>query len=144
MSRPAPLTRDEFGLFRSLQTRWSDNDLYGHVNNVVHYLLFDTAINGWLIDAGELDIQLGETVGLVVETGCQYFSEIAFPDRVTAGIRIGHIGNSSVRYEIALFGNDDETACAQGHFVHVYVNRQTRKPVALTRTMRALLEEHQR
>lgn len=144
MSRPSPLTRDEFGLFRSLQTRWSDNDVYGHVNNVIHYLLFDTAINGWLIDAGQLDFRNGAIVGLVVETGCSYFSEIAFPDRVTAGIRIGHMGNSSVRYEIALFRNDEETASAQGHFVHVYVNRKTRKPEPLSREMRKLLEDYLR
>lgn len=144
MSRPSPLTRDEFGLFRSLQTRWSDNDVYGHVNNVIHYLLFDTAINGWLIDAGQLDFRNGAIVGLVVETGCSYFSEIAFPDRVTAGIRIGHMGNSSVRYEIALFRNDEETASAQGHFVHVYVNRETRKPEPLSREMRKLLEDYLR
>ncbi len=144
MSRPSPLTRDEFGLFRPLQTRWSDNDVYGHVNNVIHYVLFDTAINGWLIDAGQLDFRDGTTIGLVVETGCSYFSEIAFPDRVTAGIRIGHMGNSSVRYEIALFRNDEETASAQGHFVHVYVNRETRKPEPLSREMRQLLEDYLR
>lgn len=144
MARQTPLSRDEFGLFRPLQTRWSDNDYYGHMNNVVHYSLFDTAINGWLIEAGLLDLAHGEMIGLVVETGCSYFAEIAFPDRVTAGIRIGHLGNSSVRYEIALFANDDEEAAAQGHFVHVYVDRQTRKPRPLPVQWRQVLGDHLR
>ena len=141
MARPTPLSREEFGLFRSLQTRWSDNDVYGHMNNVVHYLMFDTAVNGWLIDKGLLDFRDGAVVGLVVETGCSYFSEISFPDRVAAGIRVGHIGKSSVRYEIALFRNDEETAAAQGHFVHVYVDRENRRPVALPVEWRRELED---
>lgn len=141
MTRPLPLSRDEFDLFRSLETRWSDNDLYGHMNNVVHYQMFDTAINGWLIDAGLLDLDAGEIAGLVVETGCNYFSEIRFPDRVTAGIRIGHLGNSSVRYEIALFPNEAEEAAAQGHFVHVYIDRVTRKPTPLPQSWRAVFGE---
>ena len=141
MARQSPLTREEFGLFRALQTRWADNDLYGHMNNVVHYGLFDTAINGWLVEAGLLEMGRGEIIGLVVETGCSYFSEMAFPDQVTAGIRIGKLGNSSVRYEIALFQNDAETAAAQGHFVHVYVDRESRKPVPLPESWRVLLGE---
>ena len=144
MARQTPLTRDEFALFRSLQTRWADNDMYGHMNNVVHYALFDTAINGWLIEQGLLDPMASEIIGMVVETGCSYFAEMGFPDRVTAGIRIGHIGSSSVRYEIALFRNDEETAAAQGHFVHVYVARETRKPVALSKPMRLALEDYLR
>ncbi len=144
MPKAKPLTRDEFGLFRSLQTRWADNDIYGHMNNVVHYSLFDTAINGWLIDKGLLDPLGGETVGLVVETGCSYFSELRFPDKIAAGIRIGHLGTSSVRYEIALFANDEEVAAAQGHFVHVYVGRETRKPVPLSQEWRVLLEDYTR
>ena len=141
MARPSPLGRDEFALFRSLQTRWADNDMYGHMNNVVHYALFDTAINGWLIEQEFLDPMTSDIVGLVVETGCSYFAEMGFPDRVTAGIRIGHIGNSSVRYEIALFRNDEETAAAQGHFVHVYVDRATRRPVPLPSALRSALEK---
>lgn len=144
MPRPSPLSRDEFGLFRRLQTRWSDVDIYGHVNNVVHYLLFDTAINQWLLEQELLDPREGEIVGLVVETGCAYFREIVFPDSVTAGIRIGHLGRSSVRYEIALFRNDEEVAAAQGHFVHVYVDRQSRRPVELPREWRRTLEDHLR
>ena len=103
MARASPWSRDDFALFRRLQTRWSDNDLYGHMNNVVHYALFDTAINGWLVEKELLDLQNGNIIGLVVETGCSYFSELAFPDKVVAGIRIAHVGTSSVRYEIALF-----------------------------------------
>ena len=144
MARPSPLTRDEFALFRSLQTRWADNDMYGHMNNVVHYALFDTAINGWLIEQNFLDPMTSDIVGLVVETGCSYFSEMGFPDRVTAGIRIAHIGNSSVRYEIALFRNDEETAAAQGHFVHVYVAKDSRKPAELPKLMRLGLEDYLR
>ena len=144
MARPSPLGRDEFALFRSLQTRWADNDMYGHMNNVVHYALFDTAINGWLIEQEFLDPMTSDIVGLVVETGCSYFSEMGFPDRVTAGIRIAHIGNSSVRYEIALFRNDEETAAAQGHFVHVYVEKESRKPAVLPKLMRLALEDYLR
>ena len=144
MARPSPLGRDEFALFRSLQTRWADNDMYGHMNNVVHYALFDTAINGWLIEQEFLDPMTSDIVGLVVETGCSYFAEMGFPDRVTAGIRIGHIGSSSVRYEIALFRNDEETAAAQGHFVHVYVEKDSRKPAVLPKLMRLALEDYLR
>jgi acyl-CoA thioester hydrolase len=142
MARTAPWSRDDFGLFRRLQTRWSDNDIYGHMNNVVHYSLFDTAINGWLVETGLLDIREGNIIGLVVETGCSYFSELAFPDKVVAGIRVAHLGNSSVRYEIALFGGDEERAAAQGHFVHVYVDRVTRRPQPLAAAFRGQLEEY--
>lgn len=142
MARQKPWTRDDFGLFRKLQTRWADNDYYGHMNNVVHYALFDTAINSWLIEAGLLDLHRGAIVGLVVETGCSYFSEMAFPDKIVAGIRIAHLGTSSVRYEIALFRNDEETAAAQGHFVHVYVEPESRKPLALPAEWRNVLEDY--
>lgn len=127
-ARPVPLTRADFATFRILPTRWADNDVYGHLNNVVHYALFDTAVNGWLIEAGLLDIGGGGIIGLVVETGCSYFAEMAFPDTIHAGIRISRIGTSSVVYEIGLFRNDEEKASAQGRFVHVYVERATRKP----------------
>ena len=116
-----------------------DNDIYGHVNNAVHYSYFDTAVNRYLIDNRALDIQNGAVVGLVVETACSYFKELAFPDRIFAGLRVAHIGRTSVRFEIALFGNDDELAAAQGHFVHVYVDRETRRPVALPPEMRESL-----
>lgn len=115
----------------SLATRWGDNDVYGHVNNVVYYAFFDTAVNGILIEQGLLDIARGAMIGLVVETGCRYFAPIAFPDPVTAGVRVAHLGRSSVRYEIAIFRADEAEAAAQGHFVHVYVDRQTRHPTPL-------------
>ena len=137
--RPQPSQRSAYKAFRALTTRWMDNDVYGHMNNVVHYSLFDTAVNGWLIDQGVLDFKAGKQVGLVVETGCRYFSELAFPDRVTAGMRVGRLGTSSVRYEIGLFRNDDDLAAAEGFFVHVYVDRLTRRPTPLADTLRAAL-----
>lgn len=140
MSRPVPASRDAYRVFRSITTRWSDNDVYGHMNNVVHYSLFDTAVNAWLIEAGVLDIHGGEQVGLVVETGCRYFAEMAFPDVVTAGIRVAKLGTSAVTYEIGLFRNDDTTAAAEGRFVHVYVDKASRKPMPLNAPLRALLE----
>ncbi|MBO6900705.1 MAG: acyl-CoA thioesterase [Rhizobiaceae bacterium] len=117
-----------------------DNDLYGHMNNVVHYSLFDTAVNGWLIEQGVLDIHTGDQIGLVVETGCRYHAELAFPDMVHAGIRVGRLGGSSVRYEVGLFRNDEDSAAAEGFFVHVYVDRQTRRPKPLNANLRAALE----
>ncbi|MCO6391552.1 acyl-CoA thioesterase [Aliihoeflea aestuarii] len=117
-----------------------DNDIYGHMNNVVHYSLFDTAVNGWLIAEGVLDIHKGDQIGLVVETGCRYFAELAFPDVVHAGIRVAKLGNSSVRYEVGLFRNDERQAAAEGFFVHVYVDAATRRPTPLNSALRAKLE----
>jgi acyl-CoA thioester hydrolase len=138
--RQQPSTRSAYRVFRTLATRWADNDVYGHMNNVVHYALFDTAVNGWLIDSGVLDWQAGSRIGLVVETGCRYFGEMAFPDRVTAGLRVARLGTSSVRYEIGLFRNDETAAAAEGFFVHVYVDRQSRRPCPLAPDLRAVLE----
>src|SRR6185312_15295146 len=107
-AKPAPSTRSAYRAFQSVATRWMDNDIYGHLNNVVHYSLFDTAVNGWLIGQGVLDMHKGAQIGVVVETGCRYFSEMAFPDSVTAGIRVSRLGTSSVRYEIGLFRNDED------------------------------------
>jgi acyl-CoA thioester hydrolase len=132
--------RDAYRTFRTIATRWMDNDLYGHMNNVVHYSLFDTAVNGWLIAEGVLDIHGGDQIGLVVETGCRYFSELAFPDIINAGIRVARLGSSSVRYEVGLFRNDEKFAAAEGFFVHVYVDRQTRRPKPLNEKLRAALE----
>ncbi|WP_107495595.1 thioesterase family protein [Thalassobius sp. I31.1] len=140
MSRPTPMSRGDFPVHRRLQTRWSDNDAYGHMNNTVHYQLFDTAINHWLMEQGLLDFRQGEIVGLVVETGCSYFAELAFPQEITAGIAVEKIGNSSVTYRIALFGQG-ETAAAQGRFTHVYVDRVSRRPVSFPQNWRdAFLE----
>lgn len=136
-SRPK---RAEFPVFRQLPTRWMDNDVYGHMNNVVHYSLFDTAVNGWLIQQGLLEPGKSETFGLVVETGCKYYAEMQFPDIVHAGLRISRIGTSSVRFEIGLFRNDDEEAAAEGFFVHVYVGRQTHRPVAIEGHRRTVFE----
>ena len=136
----APETRDRFPHFLTIPTRWMDNDIYGHVNNVTYYSFFDTAVNGHLVEAGALDIERSDVIGLVVETGCQYFSGLAFPDRVTAGLRLGSIGRTSVRYEVGIFRNDDAAASAEGHFVHVYVDRATRRPVPLPQTLREAVE----
>ncbi|BBD41127.1 thioesterase (plasmid) [Aminobacter sp. Y103A] len=137
--RPSPSSRNAYKAFRTITTRWMDNDIYGHMNNVVHYSLFDTAVNGWLIDEGVLDIHGGDQVGLVVETGCRYFSELAFPDTVMAGIRVAKLGTSSARYEVGLFRNEEEAPAAEGFFVHVYVDRETRRPKPLNTRLRTAL-----
>jgi len=138
--RPVPSKRSAYRAFRTITTRWMDNDIYGHMNNVVHYSLFDTAVNAWLIEQKVLDIHGGDQIGLVVETGCRYFGELAFPDVVTAGIRVAQIGSSSVRYEVGLFRNEEDVAAAEGFFIHVYVDRQTRRPKPLNAALRAALE----
>ena len=118
-----------------------DNDVYGHVNNVVYYSYFDTVVNEYLVSFGSLDIERSRVIGLVIETRCRFFRPITFPDTVHAGLRVAQLGNSSVRYEIGLFRNDEGAAAAQGHFVHVYVDRETRRPAALPAEMRGALEE---
>jgi acyl-CoA thioester hydrolase len=131
--------RSDFRHFEAIGTRWMDNDAYGHVNNVVYYSWFDTAVNRFLIDNGVLDIERSPVIGLVIETQCNYFASVAFPDQITAGVSVSKLGNSSVRYDVGIFRHDEETASAQGHFVHVYVDRETRKPIAIPADMRALL-----
>jgi acyl-CoA thioester hydrolase len=130
MARPAPFVLGDFPHSRVLTTRWKDLDPYGHMNNVVQYELFDTVVNAWLIERGALDIQKSPVIGLVVETGCNYFATLTYPEPVTAALRVTHVGRSSVRYEVALFARGSTSAAAQGHFVHVYVDRETRRPVA--------------
>lgn len=139
MTRTAPADRSAYKVFRTLTTRWADNDIYGHMNNVVHYGLFDTAVNSFLIERGVLDIHGGGRIFVVVETGCRYFAEMAFPDVVHAGIRIARLGGSSARYEVGLFRNDDPSAAAEGFFVHVQVDRQTRRPLSLDEETRQAL-----
>ncbi len=139
-ARRGPQPRDAYAAFRPITTRWADNDVYGHVNNVVYYSFFDTAVNGLLIDAGVLDIHAGAVIGLVVETQCNYFAPIAFPQAVDAGVRVAQLGRSSVRYEIGLFAGDATECAAAGHFVHVYVDRETRRPVPLPEPLRAVLQ----
>jgi len=138
-SRRGPEPRAAYAAWRPITTRWMDNDVYGHVNNVVYYSFFDTAVNGLLMDAGVLDIHQGEVIGLVVETQCNYFAPIAFPQAVTAGVRVAQLGRSSVRYEIGLYAGDAPECAAAGHFVHVYVERATRRPVPLPEPLRAVL-----
>lgn len=137
--RPRPSARAAYPLFRALPTRWKDVDTYGHLNNVVHYALFDTVVNGWLVEHGLLDPRASDQIGLVAESGCRYFGEIRFPDTVHAGLRVGHLGSSSVRYEIGLFRNDADLAAAEGFFVHVYVDAHTRRPMPLAAPLRAAL-----
>lgn len=139
MAREAPLARAAFPHFLEIGTRWMDNDVYGHVNNVVYYSFFDTVVNRYLIDNGALDYRSGEVIGLVVETRCSYFKPISYPDRVTAAVSVEHLGTSSVRYRVAVFRNDDDDAAAQGHFVHVYVDRASSRPVPLPDVLRKAL-----
>jgi acyl-CoA thioester hydrolase len=141
MSRPTPEPRSAYRHFQRITTRWMDNDVYRHVNNVVYYSYFDTVVNQYLIERQVLDIGASSVVGLVVETQCNYFSPITFPDAVDAGLRVARIGGSSVRYEVGLFRNDAPEASAQGHFVHVYVDRETNRPTPLPPALRAALEK---
>ncbi|MFG6415400.1 acyl-CoA thioesterase [Roseateles sp. DC23W] len=129
-ARPQPDAREAYARFVPLTTRWMDNDAYGHLNNVVYYSLFDTAVNSLLIEAGALDIHGGAVIGLVVETHCNFFESLAFPQRIEAGVRVAQQGRSSVRYEIGLFAEGAARCAARGHFVHVYVDRDSRRPVA--------------
>jgi acyl-CoA thioester hydrolase len=141
--RAAPQPRTAYRHFSSISTRWMDNDAYGHINNVVYYSYFDTVVNRYLIEAGALDVERSPVIGLVVETHCNYFASLAFPQTVEAGLRVAHLGSSSVRYEIGLFGAGEPLAAACGHFVHVYVDRVTRRPAplppALIHTLQGLL-----
>ena len=139
-AKPTPNSRSSYRAFRSIPTRWADNDMYGHVNNVVYYSWFDTAVNALLIERGALDIHQGQTIGFVVETQCNYFSPLAFPQIVEAGIRVARLGASSVRYEVGLFAQGDEEVAAEGWFVHVFVDRVTRRPTPIPERLRAALE----
>ncbi|GAB4564242.1 MAG: thioesterase family protein [Rhizobacter sp.] len=139
--RPQPDGREAYRHFTPLATRWMDNDAYGHLNNVVYYSLFDTAVNRYLIEAGALDIHHGEVIGLVVETHCNYFASIEFPQMVEAGIRVAHRGSSSVRYEIGIFAAGAPLCAARGHFIHVYVDRATRRPATLPPALLKALKE---
>lgn len=132
-------TRAAYPHFQTIPTRWMDNDVYGHVNNVQYYSYFDTVVNQWLIERELLDYLHSEVIGLVIETSCSYFRPIAFPDAIQAGLRVAHLGNSSIRYEVGLFRNDEDTVAAAGHFVHVYVDRATSRPLRVPDAMRAAL-----
>ena len=139
MTRSTAHVRADYMWYTDITTRWADNDIYGHVNNVMYYSYFDTIVNRYLIEIGGLDIHHGNVIGLVVDSGCRYFSPIAFPDRLDGGLRVGHLGNSSVCYEISIFQHSVATAAAQGQFVHVFVDRETRKPVAIPVDLREKL-----
>ncbi|HNR84265.1 thioesterase family protein [Ottowia sp.] len=139
-ARPQPDPRDSYRAFRTITTRWMDNDQYGHVNNVVYYSWFDTAVNAHLIEQGVLDTAAGATIGLVVETQCHYFAPLSFPQTIEAGIRVAHMGSSSVRYEVGLFAQGAPLTAARGHFVHVYVDRATQRPVPLPEPLRQVLQ----
>jgi acyl-CoA thioester hydrolase len=138
--RPARLSRVAFRHFRPIATRWIDNDVYGHVNNVVYYSYFDTVINGYLIAAGGLDIHEADVIGVAVETMCKFRKSLVFPQTVDAGLRVGKLGNSSVRYEVGLFAAGDPEPAATGHFVHVFVERATMRPVPIPDPLRACME----
>lgn len=135
-----PQPRSSYRAFCPITTRWSDNDVYGHVNNVVYYSWFDTAVNAHLIAHGVLDVHGGDTIGLVVETQCNYFASVAYPEPVEVGIQVAKLGGSSVRYEVGVFAAGSDTTAAAGHFVHVYVDAQTRRPKPLPEALRQVLQ----
>jgi acyl-CoA thioester hydrolase len=138
--KSAPGKRQDYKAFRAIPTRWMDNDVYGHMNNVVHYSLFDTAVNGWLIENSFLDVTTSESIGMVVETNCTYFESVAFPETVEAGLAVERLGTSSVTYRVAIFRPGAELAAAQGRFTHVHVARATQRPVRIPDALRQALE----
>jgi len=140
VSRPHRHGRDAYRWFMTIATRWADNDAYGHVNNTVYYQWFDTVVNQWLVAQGLLDIETGDPIGLVVETGCSYFAPLNFPGDVEVGLAVERLGTSSVTYRIGVFGAGSTEPSAQGHFTHVYVDREGRRPVALPDAWRKKLE----
>lgn len=140
MSRPQPRPRSDYRAWRTIPTRWADNDAYGHVNNVVHYAWFDTAVNAWLVEAGLLDVEAGDPIGLVVETACRYFAPLSFPASVEVGIAVQRLGTSSVTYRLGIFGQGQDSAAAEGEFTHVYVDRASRRPKPIPEAWRAKLE----
>lgn len=140
MSKQARHLRDDYRHFHAISTRWHDNDLYGHVNNVTYYSFFDTAVNAYLIRHGGLDIHDGEVVGFVVSSSCDYFASIAFPDALEVGLRVARLGSSSVQYELAVFRRGEDEACAAGRFVHVFVRRADNRPTSIPDSLRRALE----
>ena len=139
MAPPKSETRDDYRYFLSLQSRWMDNDLYGHVNNVTYYSYFDTVVNYFLIEKGGLDIHKADKIGVVVESHCNFSRSVAYPDLIDCGLRVGHLGNTSVRYEVGIFRNGEADASAAGHFVHVFVDRQSNQPVPIPKPIRDAL-----
>ncbi|MFV5441584.1 thioesterase family protein [Acinetobacter oleivorans] len=141
MTKPVLKTRDQFKFFLDIQTRWADNDIYGHVNNVTYYSYFDTAANALLIQKTGFNIHQSQSIGLVVDSACSFFQELSFPEIIQVGVAIGKIGNTSLRYELAIFKQGQEQASAQGHFVHVFVDRETRKTIPISESTRDVLEK---
>ena len=144
MTDAGQVRRVDFTVLRPIPTRWLDNDHYGHVNNVAYYSVFDTAVNGFLIEASGIDVRELPAIGIVAESGCQFLSGLSFPDLVHAGLSVERLGTSSIVYRIGLFRNDEPNACAVGRFVHVYVDRQSRRPVAIPDAIRAVVEQLKR
>jgi acyl-CoA thioester hydrolase len=140
LSRTPLRGRESYRVWREIGTRWADNDAYGHVNNTVYYEWFDTVVNAWLIEAGLLDITGGDPIGLVVETGCRYVRPLAYPAPVDVGLAVEHIGKSSVRYRLGVFSKNENEPAAEGHFIHVYVGRESRRPAALPAPWRSAFE----
>ena len=136
----SPPSRTDFVAFEDVQSRWMDNDAYGLINNAVYYSFFDTAVNRYLIEHNVLDVLKSEIIGLVIETQCKYFSPIVFPDLIHVGMKVTHLGTSSVKYEVAIFKNDDDIASALGHFVHVYVDRKSNKSTPIPQNVRTVLQ----
>ncbi len=141
MSRPEPRGRDGYRHFAAITTRWADNDAYGHVNNTVYYAWFDTVVNQWLIEAGLLDATNGDPIGLVVETGCRYFTPLSYPGTVEVGLAVERLGGSSVTFRVGVFAHGSGEAAAEGHFTHVYVSRDSRRPVTVPAAWRTKLSE---
>ncbi|MGV6396313.1 acyl-CoA thioesterase [Pseudomonas caspiana] len=139
MTNPTP-QRTDYRHFQSITTRWHDNDIYGHVNNVTYYSFFDSTVNTYLIERGGLDIHEGGVVGFVVSSSCDYFASIAYPDLIDVGLRVAKLGNSSVQYELAVFKAGESEACAAGRFVHVFVDRESNQPVSIPEGLRAALQ----
>lgn len=137
---PKQERREHYRHYLQIPTRWRDNDVYHHVNNVIYYEFFDTVINGYLMEMGGLDFSSGDSVGFAVETHCQFLKPIRFPEIVEAGLRVGKLGNSSVRYEIGIFKADEPDPAAVGYFVHVFVDRETNQPTRITGTLRQAME----
>jgi acyl-CoA thioester hydrolase len=136
---PPQHLRSDYPHFQPITTRWHDNDVYGHVNNVTYYSYFDSAVNSYLIEVGGLDIHAGEVVGFVVSSSCDYFASIAFPERIEIGLRVAKLGNSSVQYELAVFKQGEDAACAAGRFVHVFVDRASNRPLPIPGRLREAL-----
>ena len=140
MSRRLPATRSNFKVWRTFTTRWADNDAYGHVNNTVYYEWFDSAVNAWMVEQGMLDIANGDPIALVVETRCTYAAPLEFPEPVEVGLYVAELGRSSIRYRIGVFGEGSASAAAEGEFVHVVVDRSTRRPTEIPADWRQKLE----